>query len=115
MWILAEQKLRDKLAAAAREKMTQVTQNTKEKSLQAERKRKAAMFVNMLKTKQKPGAELTPPIIGELDPMVLHVMFCAFTLPKLLVYLSLFCLSFTDFITFILNVLRALLFPHTLV
>lgn len=56
---LAEQKLRDKLAAAAREKMTQVTQNTKDKSLQAERKRKAAMFVNMLKKKS------TGPAIGE--------------------------------------------------
>ena len=44
--------------------MTQVTQNTKEKSLQAERKRKAAMFVTMLKTKQKPGADA--PIIGNI-------------------------------------------------
>lgn len=59
---VAEQRLRDKLAAAAREKMSQVTQNTKEKSLQAERKRKAAMFVNMLKTKQK---DPPVPMIGE--------------------------------------------------
>ncbi|XP_067933519.1 splicing factor, suppressor of white-apricot homolog isoform X2 [Watersipora subatra] len=66
---IAEQKLRDKLAAAAREKMTQVTQNTKEKSLQAERKKKAAMFVNMLRSKQKSVSELPPPIIGpELPP-----------------------------------------------
>lgn len=49
----AEQKLRDKLAAAARDKMSQVTQHTKEKELQAERKKRAAMFINMLKSKNK--------------------------------------------------------------
>ena len=48
--------MRDKLAAAAREKMTQVTQHTKEKELQAERKKRAAMFVNMLKSKGKPSS-----------------------------------------------------------
>ena len=47
--------MRDKLAAAAREKMTQVTQHTKEKELQAERKKRAATFVNMLKSKGKPS------------------------------------------------------------
>lgn len=66
--VSAEQKLRDKLAAAAREKMTQVTQNTKDKSLQAERKRKAAMFVTMLKSKQKSSAGApSAPTSGELS------------------------------------------------
>lgn len=59
---LAEQKLRDKLAAAMREKMTQVTSNTREKSLQAERKRKAAMFVNMLKSKKPSTGDHDTPI-----------------------------------------------------
>lgn len=54
---LVEQKLRDKLAAAMREKMTQVTSNTREKSLQAERKRRAAMFVNMLKNKKATSSD----------------------------------------------------------
>ena len=38
--------MRDRIAASAREKLSQVD---KEKQLQAERKRKAAMFINMLK------------------------------------------------------------------
>lgn len=71
----AEQKLRDKLAAAAREKMTQVTQNTKDKSLQAERKRKAAMFVSMLKGKQKGGSsEAVPAIIGKLSYYLVYIV-----------------------------------------
>lgn len=45
--------MRDKLAAAAREKMTQVTLHTKDKDLQAARKLKAAMFISMLKSKDK--------------------------------------------------------------
>lgn len=52
----AEQKLKDKLAAAMREKMTQVTANTREKTLQAERKKKASMFVSMLKAKKREAA-----------------------------------------------------------
>lgn len=44
---LAEEKLKDRLALAAREKLAQAT---KEKQLQAERKRKAALFINMLKS-----------------------------------------------------------------
>ena len=43
----AEQKLKDKLAVAARDKLAQAS---KEKQLQAERKRKAAMFISMLKS-----------------------------------------------------------------
>ncbi|KAK3596315.1 hypothetical protein CHS0354_014800 [Potamilus streckersoni] len=44
---IAEQRLKDRLAAAAREKLSQAD---KEKQLQAERKKKAAMFINMLKS-----------------------------------------------------------------
>ncbi|XP_029652984.1 splicing factor, suppressor of white-apricot homolog isoform X1 [Octopus sinensis] len=44
---MAEEKLKDRLALAAREKLSQAT---KEKQLQAERKRKAALFINMLKS-----------------------------------------------------------------
>ncbi|XP_041347938.1 splicing factor, suppressor of white-apricot homolog isoform X2 [Gigantopelta aegis] len=43
---LAEEKFKDRLAAVAREKLTQAN---KEKQMQAERKRKAAMFINQLK------------------------------------------------------------------
>lgn len=42
----AGQKLADRLAAAAREKLAR---ESKERQLQAQRKRKAAMFINMLK------------------------------------------------------------------
>ena len=45
--VLAEEKLKDRLAAVAREKLTQAN---KEKQMQAERKRKAAMFINQLKS-----------------------------------------------------------------
>ena len=51
---LAEEKLRDRLAAAARDKLVQTS---KEKQLQAERKRKAAMFITMLKGGSSSGAE----------------------------------------------------------
>ena len=44
---VAEQRMRDRIAASAREKLSQVD---KEKQLQAERKRKAAMFINLLKS-----------------------------------------------------------------
>ncbi|XP_060067349.1 splicing factor, suppressor of white-apricot homolog isoform X2 [Ylistrum balloti] len=43
----AEERLKDRMAAAAREKLVQAN---KEKQMQAERKRKAAMFINMLKS-----------------------------------------------------------------
>lgn len=51
---LAEERLKDKLAVAAREKLAQAS---KEKQMKAERKRKVAMFVNMLKStnQQAPG------------------------------------------------------------
>ncbi|KAB5549229.1 hypothetical protein PHYPO_G00064990 [Pangasianodon hypophthalmus] len=51
----AKQKLEDRLAAAAREKLAQASKEWKEKQLQAERKRKAALF---LQTLRGPEAEL---------------------------------------------------------
>ncbi|XP_071093718.1 splicing factor, suppressor of white-apricot homolog isoform X1 [Haliotis cracherodii] len=45
---MAEERLKDRLANAAREKLAQAS---KEKQVQAERKRKAAMFINLLKIK----------------------------------------------------------------
>ncbi len=57
--LVAEEKLKDKLAHAAREKLAQTS---KEKQIQAERKRKAAMFAAMLKSNQQPGgATLSQP------------------------------------------------------
>ena len=53
----AEERIKDKLAVAAREKLAQAT---KEKQLQAERKRKAAMFISMLKT-APPAPAPAPP------------------------------------------------------
>ncbi|XP_040203568.1 splicing factor, suppressor of white-apricot homolog isoform X3 [Rana temporaria] len=46
----AKQKLEDRLAAAAREKLAQAAKESKEKQLQAERKRKAALFLQTLKS-----------------------------------------------------------------
>lgn len=46
----AKQKLEDRLAAAAREKLAQASKESKEKQLQAERKRKAALFLQTLRT-----------------------------------------------------------------
>ncbi|XP_053557839.1 splicing factor, suppressor of white-apricot homolog isoform X2 [Bombina bombina] len=45
----AKQRLEDRLAAAAREKLAQASKESKEKQLQAERKRKAALFLQTLK------------------------------------------------------------------
>ncbi|XP_077398360.1 splicing factor, suppressor of white-apricot homolog isoform X2 [Vanacampus margaritifer] len=45
----AKQKLEDRLAAAAREKLAQACKESKEKQLQAERKRKAALFLQTLR------------------------------------------------------------------
>ena len=44
--------MRDRIAASAREKLGQVD---KEKQLQAERKKRAAMFINMLKGSNADG------------------------------------------------------------
>ncbi|XP_060791498.1 splicing factor, suppressor of white-apricot homolog isoform X2 [Neoarius graeffei] len=51
----AKQKLEDRLAAAAREKLAQASKECKEKQLQAERKRKAALFLQALR-----GPEVEP-------------------------------------------------------
>uniref|UniRef100_A0A3Q3F3F4 Splicing factor, suppressor of white-apricot homolog n=1 Tax=Labrus bergylta TaxID=56723 RepID=A0A3Q3F3F4_9LABR len=53
----AKQKLEDRLAAAAREKLAQASKESKEKQLQAERKRKAALFLQTLRS----------PLPGESD------------------------------------------------
>ncbi|XP_041078744.1 splicing factor, suppressor of white-apricot homolog isoform X3 [Polyodon spathula] len=45
----AKQKLEDRLSAAAREKLAQASKESKEKQLQAERKRKAALFLQNLR------------------------------------------------------------------
>lgn len=52
VFFLAEERLKDKMAQAAREKLAQTS---REKQMQAERKRKAAMFINMLRS-CNPGA-----------------------------------------------------------
>lgn len=46
----AEQRVRDRLAASAREKLSQVD---KEMQIKMERKKKAAMFINLLKSKDQ--------------------------------------------------------------
>ncbi|XP_075689222.1 splicing factor, suppressor of white-apricot homolog isoform X2 [Rhinoderma darwinii] len=51
----AKQKLEDRLAAAAREKLAQAAKESKEKQLQAERKRKAALFLKTLKNPLEMG------------------------------------------------------------
>ena len=51
--ISAENRVKDKLAHAARDKLAQAK---RENQLKAERKRKAAMFINMLKTSQPTSA-----------------------------------------------------------
>ncbi|XP_053376315.1 splicing factor, suppressor of white-apricot homolog isoform X2 [Mercenaria mercenaria] len=50
----AEQRLKDRLAASAREKLSQVD---KEKQIKAERKKKAAMFINLLKSQSDTAVE----------------------------------------------------------
>ncbi|XP_034048999.1 splicing factor, suppressor of white-apricot homolog isoform X2 [Thalassophryne amazonica] len=61
----AKQKLEDRLAAAAREKLAQASKESKEKQLQAERKRKAALFLQTLR-----GPSIGEPDVKrvELDP-----------------------------------------------
>lgn len=61
----AKQKLEDRLAAAAREKLAQASKESKEKQLQAERKRKAALFLQTLRgpVSGEPEAKR-----AELDP-----------------------------------------------
>ncbi|XP_051060977.1 splicing factor, suppressor of white-apricot homolog isoform X7 [Phodopus roborovskii] len=63
----AKQKLEDRLAAAAREKLAQASKESKEKQLQAERKRKAALFLQNLKN-PLPEAE-----VGKLEDSAFSV------------------------------------------
>ncbi|XP_008851984.1 splicing factor, suppressor of white-apricot homolog isoform X2 [Nannospalax galili] len=63
----AKQKLEDRLAAAAREKLAQASKESKEKQLQAERKRKAALFLQTLKN-PLPEAE-----VGKLEESAFSV------------------------------------------
>ncbi|XP_048412142.1 splicing factor, suppressor of white-apricot homolog isoform X3 [Stegostoma tigrinum] len=51
----AKQKLEDRLAAAAREKLAQASKECKERQLQAERKKRAALFLQNLKTPATSG------------------------------------------------------------
>ncbi|XP_030210980.1 splicing factor, suppressor of white-apricot homolog isoform X1 [Gadus morhua] len=62
----AKLKLEDRLAAAAREKLAQASKESKEKQLQAERKRKAALF---LQTLRAPGSGEPEAKRAELDPV----------------------------------------------
>ncbi|XP_037548548.1 splicing factor, suppressor of white-apricot homolog isoform X2 [Nematolebias whitei] len=63
----AKLKLEDRLAAAAREKLAQAAKESKEKQLQAERKRKAALFLQALRT----------PVAGEPEAKRAELESCA--------------------------------------
>ncbi|XP_027989496.1 splicing factor, suppressor of white-apricot homolog isoform X3 [Eptesicus fuscus] len=74
----AKQKLEDRLAAAAREKLAQASKESKEKQLQAERKRKAALFLQTLRS-PAPEAELakveeSPFTAEEASPVALPLL-----------------------------------------
>lgn len=60
-FVLAEERVKDKLAAAAREKIAAAA---REKQLQLERKRRAAAFLNMIRKDHPLGTDL--PVIGDL-------------------------------------------------
>ncbi|XP_035383044.1 splicing factor, suppressor of white-apricot homolog isoform X2 [Electrophorus electricus] len=76
----AKQKLEDRLAAAAREKLAQASKESKEKQLQAERKRKAALFLQTLRGPEPefrraddpsaPAEEMPTPSSGPLPLVV---------------------------------------------
>jgi hypothetical protein len=61
LFVLAEERVKDKLAAAAREKIAAVA---REKQLQLERKRRAAAFLNMIRKDHPLGTDL--PVIGNV-------------------------------------------------
>lgn len=63
--LTAKQKLEDRLAVAAREKLAQASKESKEKQLQAERKRKAALFLQTLRSPHTGEPEAKR---AELDP-----------------------------------------------
>ncbi|XP_075073418.1 splicing factor, suppressor of white-apricot homolog isoform X2 [Mixophyes fleayi] len=72
----AKQKLEDRLAAAAREKLAQAAKESKEKQLQAERKRKAALFLQTLKNPLE--MELGRIEENSFSPEVMNSMNCDF-------------------------------------
>ncbi|XP_048114725.1 splicing factor, suppressor of white-apricot homolog [Alosa alosa] len=76
----AKQKLEARLAAAAREKLAQASKESKEKQLQAERKRKAALFLQTLRgpdtDAKRPEETPAPP-----EPEVMSIMVAPATLP----------------------------------
>uniref|UniRef100_A0A8C7W0U6 Splicing factor, suppressor of white-apricot homolog n=1 Tax=Oncorhynchus mykiss TaxID=8022 RepID=A0A8C7W0U6_ONCMY len=78
----AKLKLEDRLAAAAREKLAQASKESKEKQLQAERKRKAALFLQTLRNPLTGEPETRRP--GETPAIVFflcaHVYRTRFTL-----------------------------------
>lgn len=95
---LAKQKLEDRLAAAAREKLAQASKESKEKQLQAERKRKAALFLQNLRgpltgepeakrVELDPSAQLE---VGDWSIKVCHHKVFA----QLLTIQELFCFSY---------------------
>ncbi|XP_077353391.1 splicing factor, suppressor of white-apricot homolog isoform X3 [Festucalex cinctus] len=61
----AKQKLEDRLAAAAREKLAQACKESKEKQLQAERKRKAALFLQTLHEAKRAELDLSTQLEDE--------------------------------------------------
>ncbi|XP_069071446.1 splicing factor, suppressor of white-apricot homolog isoform X1 [Pleurodeles waltl] len=73
----AKQRLEDRLAAAAREKLAQAAKESREKQLQAERKRKAALFLQTLKNPLELECErveegsYSPEIADDLSPEML--------------------------------------------
>ncbi|XP_076140868.1 splicing factor, suppressor of white-apricot homolog isoform X1 [Alosa pseudoharengus] len=75
----AKQKLEARLAAAAREKLAQASKESKEKQLQAERKRKAALFLQTLRgpdtDAKRPEETPAPP-----EPEVMPIMVAPATL-----------------------------------
>ncbi|XP_036384479.1 splicing factor, suppressor of white-apricot homolog [Megalops cyprinoides] len=73
----AKQKLEDRLAAAAREKLAQASKESKEKQLQAERKRKAALFLQTLRgpltaepEARRPDEPPAPPEVSVHPPLL---------------------------------------------
>ncbi|XP_062868266.1 splicing factor, suppressor of white-apricot homolog [Trichomycterus rosablanca] len=58
----AKLKLEDRLAAAAREKLAQASKEWKEKQLQAERKRKAALFLQTLRVPEPEPKRVEEPV-----------------------------------------------------
>uniref|UniRef100_A0A672NEK8 Splicing factor, suppressor of white-apricot homolog n=1 Tax=Sinocyclocheilus grahami TaxID=75366 RepID=A0A672NEK8_SINGR len=65
----AKQKLEDRLAAAAREKLAQASKESKERQLQAERKRKAALFLQTLRGPEA-GVKHTQETAAASEPLV---------------------------------------------